>query len=395
MPAVEPSPLTRRIAQQISDAGGTIGFDQWMAQALYDPDHGYYEGRQRFADPVGKQEDFVTAADLGPWASLAFADLILWSWQQLGSPAVWALVEQGGGSGRLLVDTLAILAGWEMAQPQVYAVERSASLRQHQRTLYDAKSVAITQCATTDQLPDLDAAVLMSNELPDAFPVRRFVAKNSLLYEQMVAWDGSKFIWQDATAPLPHPPNIATTIRTQWQDNYRSEWNPNLDQWIQSCSEIANKSIILCVDYGFSQQEYYRPERSDGTLMGHQQHQVVEHILAEAGACDITAHIDFTALLHAACTAGFHGTAFMPQWAWLAQSPSVQREMANKGAQSDLASVQAIAQAKRLMLPQGMGETFKLLVAAKGVTPTEPSYLAPFNRLSSLQDHITHKEKIS
>lgn len=379
-----PPPLTDRIAQQIRDAGGAIGFDQWMALALYDPDDGYYEGAQRFADSAAKSEDFVTAADLGPWLSLAFADLIFWSWQQLGSPATWALVEQGGGSGRLLLDTLAILADREIPPAKIYAVERSASLRQRQQQLYAAQALTITQCATLDQLPTLDAAVLMSNELPDAFPVRRFVANKGQLYQQLVAWEKGAFVWKDATQPLQQAPEIADCIRTQWPDGYRSEWNPGLMSWMKNCSQVANQSILLCVDYGFSQQEYYRPERSDGTLMGHQQHQVVTNILAEAGACDLTAHVDFTALLHCASAAGFHGTAFMPQWAWLAQSPSLQQEMVNRAEKTDLASIQAIAQAKRLMMPQGMGETFKLLVAAKGVTPSVPNYLAPFDRLSLL-----------
>jgi len=352
--------------------------------ALYDSDDGYYESDNLFASPDSKNGDFVTAADLGPWASLAFADLIVWAWQQLGQPAAWTLVEQGGGSGRLLVDVVAALGTHNIPLPKLYAVERSASLLQRQQALYQDHAIEIEQCATLDQIPNLDVAILMSNELPDAFPVRRFVSRDGTLFEQMVAWNDHSFVWQDNTQPLHNGPEITSKIRAQWPQHYRSEWNPHLAPWLKQCAQVAEKSLLLCVDYGFTQQEYYRPERSDGTLRGHQRHQVVKDVLAEAGVCDITAHVDFTALLKAARAVGFQGSAFMPQWAWLAQSPSVQQQMVAKAAGSDLASLQAIAQAKRLMMPQGMGETFKLLVATKGIPPAVPDYLAPFDRLVSL-----------
>jgi len=147
---------------------------------------------------------------------------------------------------------------------------------------------------------------------------------------------------------------------------------------------LAERMVLLCVDYGFSREEYYRPERCDGALMGHAAHQVVEDVLAHPGKCDITAHVDFSALHHAAQQAGMESALFMPQWAWLAQSLSVQARMAKDAAKGDLASVQSVAQAKRLMLPQGMGETFKLYVATQGVAATRPDYMRSFDRLRDL-----------
>jgi len=376
------SPLTHAIVAQIKQAGGAISFDQWMTMALYDGSHGYYEGSDIFNTPDQKNSgDFVTAADLGPWASLAFADLITWSWQQLGEPASWALVEQGGGSGRLLLSIIKIL---HLPSPTIYAIERSAQRRQQQQTLYQQHGIAIEQYATLDQLPSLEKAVLISNELPDAFPVRRFVAHDGNIVEHMVAWNGDSFVWKKESQPINSGPDIAAEIRSQWPNDYHSEWNPNLAPWLKQCAQVANKSLLVCVDYGFPQSEYYRPERNDGTLMGHRHHRVVENILAETGKCDITAHVDFTAMLKAANQVGFQGVAFMPQWAWLAQSPSVQQQMTTTAASRDLAAVQAIAQAKRLMLPQGMGETFKLLIASNNVATPTPHYLASFDRLASL-----------
>ncbi|MDQ6964234.1 MAG: SAM-dependent methyltransferase, partial [Mariprofundales bacterium] len=355
-----------------------------MELALYDADHGYYEAESRFADPLGREGDFITAADLGPWAAVAFTDLIVWSWQQLGEPAEWALVEQGGGSGRLLIDTLSRLAQQELPQPTTYSVERSAALRQRQQQLYATHGVTIHQHGSMEQLPQLDAAVLISNELPDAFPVRRFIHRDGVMYEQLVAWSGTDFVWQESDKPLQHAPDIPQSICNRWPNNYQSEWSDALSPWLNGCAAVANRSLLICVDYGFSQLEYYRPERSSGTLMGHRAHQVVERVLAHAGECDITSHVDFTALRNSAEGAGFQVVAFMPQWAWLAQSPSVQQEMVRRAADSSIASIQAVAHAKRLMLPQGMGESFKLLIATNSITPSTPDYLTPFNMLDRL-----------
>ncbi|MDQ6951704.1 MAG: SAM-dependent methyltransferase [Mariprofundales bacterium] len=357
-----------------------IPFSEWMANALYDPTDGYYETHTVFAD----QGDFVTAANLGGWAALAFADLIVWSWQSLGSPSSWALVEQGGGDGQLLLDVVRNIRHLNLPEPIIYSVEHCTAMRGRQSELFSQHGVAVMQCASLKGMPPLANAVLMSNELPDAFPVRRFVSRADGLHEMMVAQDGAHFVWQEHEAVLTDGPEIAPAIMGQWREGYVSEWNPNLASWLQHSAAVAQRSVLLCVDYGFAQREYYRPERSDGTLMGHARHQVVEDVLTMAGECDITAHVDFSALHRAAAGAGIAGQIFTPQWAWLAQSPSVQKRLAEVAVKGDLASVQAVAQAKRLMLPQGMGETFKLYLATHGIASVSPDYLRGFNRLQDL-----------
>ncbi|MDX8409072.1 MAG: SAM-dependent methyltransferase [Mariprofundales bacterium] len=372
--------LVARMVQAIEAQGGAIPFSDWMAMALYDPQGGYYESHEVFAS----KGDFVTAADLGGWAALAFADLIAWSWHHLGAPAEWALVEQGGGSGRLLVEVVELLKARDLPLPTFYSIEHCASLRARQSELFVQQGITVTQYATLAQLPSLRDVVLMNNELPDAFPVRRFVARSGMLHEMMVAWDGKCFVWQEEENVLADGPAITGATMACWPEGYTSEWNPNLAPWLKACAAVADRALLLCVDYGFSQQEYYRPERCDGSLMGHAAHQVVKDVLANPGDCDITAHVDFSALHGEAQQAGMEGSLFMPQWAWLAQSPSVQRTMAEVAARGDLASVQSVAQAKRLMLPQGMGETFKLYVATQGVAATRPDYLRSFDRLRDL-----------
>ena len=83
--------LTDIIHQRMNRAGGSLPFEQFMQAALYEPGMGYYDTKAVF----GEKGDFVTASELGPWLSLAMADLVFDAWQQMGEPDNWTLIEQG------------------------------------------------------------------------------------------------------------------------------------------------------------------------------------------------------------------------------------------------------------------------------------------------------------
>ncbi|MCX8005209.1 MAG: class I SAM-dependent methyltransferase, partial [Burkholderiaceae bacterium] len=62
--------LVQVIAQAIDEAGGFLGFDRYMALALYAPGLGYYAaGTRKF----GAAGDFVTAPEISPLFAQALA----------------------------------------------------------------------------------------------------------------------------------------------------------------------------------------------------------------------------------------------------------------------------------------------------------------------------------
>ncbi|MDQ6956724.1 MAG: SAM-dependent methyltransferase, partial [Mariprofundaceae bacterium] len=130
--------------------------------------------------------------------------------------------------------------------------------------------------------------------------------------------------------------------------------------------------------------EYYRPNRMEGTLMGHKNHQVIEDVLADPGQCDLTAHVDFTDLAKAGVKQGLLPCSFITQGGWLAQSPMLQQAIGDLAQGASLKSMQVLAHAKRMLLPFGMGETFKLLVQGKG-KQTCPDYLRNLDRMRDLR----------
>ncbi len=373
--------LTELILKQMQECGGPISFRQWMQHALYAPQLGYYESEEVF----GKDGDFTTATAMGPWLALGFAETIHKSWLTLGSPATWTLIEQGGGSGDLLCHTLTALQTYGLTPSQVIAVETSALLRQRQHDNFKAHGFEVLQTATLAEISPVPCAIFYSNELPDAFPVQAFVWKHGLKTERGVDWDGEKFVWAELEALAEDAAHIPQEIAQAWPEGYCSEINPNLDSWQQAIANIFDKGVVLTVDYGYTRQEYYRPQRTQGTLMGHYKHQVVDDVLQlSPGLCDITAHVDFSALKRAGEKAGLESLAYTTQGAWLAQSQQVQRHIQQLATNPDVDSIAQITHAKRLMLPNGMGESFKLLIQGKNVTDGQMLSMPAFDRLATL-----------
>jgi len=376
--------LTKKIAQQIQAAdGGWISFDTFMQQALYAPGLGYYETREVF----GREGDFLTGPDTGPWLSLGLADLIEWGWKELGQPSQWSLVEQGGGSGRLLADVLALLSGRGMVMPtSIHAVERSAQMRERQKQSYAKLGVSAQQHESLAGVSGADNLIYFSNELPDAFPVRCFLWNQGMLRERGVGLDEKgEFCWSDRPAEAPGSlPPLSSGILRQWPPGYFSEWNPYLAAWQADVSRIMRRGFVFSVDYGFAQAEYYRPHRVEGTLLGHLKHEPVHDVLSDPGSRDITAHVDFTAMGRAGLDAGLSMSCWIAQGAWLAQSPAVQAYIQEASTKATAESMALMGGAKRMLLPQGMGELFKLSVQGKGVDDTPPDYLESFNRIDAL-----------
>ncbi|MCF7822013.1 MAG: SAM-dependent methyltransferase [Mariprofundaceae bacterium] len=369
------------IQQQIDTAGGWIPFNSFMQAALYEPGLGYYESSHVF----GEAGDFVTGADMGPWLALGFADLIEWGWHELGSPSEWTLVEQGGGTGKLLSAVLHALQERGLTPARNVAIDTSSDMRNRQQALYTDQNLDVESFATIDDAGEIENCLMFCNELPDAFPLRCFRWKNGAAYERGVAHSSGRFHWQDAAMKMELPLEIDREITAAWPDGYLSEWNPDLQGWQEKLSKMIQRGFLFCVDYGYSQQEYYRSERIGGTLLGHRGHQVIEDVLQQPGSCDITAHIDFTSLRRIGDGNDMSACCFMSQGAWLAQSPSVQRQIEALAAEGSVESVRELAHAKRMLLPFGMGETFKLLIQSCHHKQSVPGYLNHFDRMHDLR----------
>jgi SAM-dependent MidA family methyltransferase len=106
--------------------------------------------------------------------------------------------------------------------------------------------------------------------------------------------------------------------------------------------------------------DYYREERSDGTLRCHYRHRAHDDPFLWPGLQDLTVWVDWSALADAARAAGLVLAGYTTQ------AQYVLGELAAAPA-SGLAeaSPQALAALKTLVLPGEMGEHFKVMLLGK------------------------------
>ena len=353
--------LQALIREEITAAGGHIGFDRFMELALYAPGLGYYSaGSGKF----GEAGDFVTAPELSPLFSRCLARQCAEVLEGIGGGDI---LEFGAGSGVMAADILAELARLEQL-PQRYGIlELSADLRQRQRETIEQKVPQLaSRVVWLDALPEAGfRGVVLANEVLDAMPVQRFVIENGEPHELRVGWDGERF----ALHSSPADAELFARIRQLQQryelpEGYSSELNLRAEEWVRSLADFLAQGVALLIDYGFPQREFYHPQRSMGTLMCHYRHRAHDDALILVGLQDITAHVDFTAVGEAALAAGLEVRGYTSQANFLLAN-GVTELLAE--AQGDArAQLSLSAQVKRLTMPGEMGELFKVMALGRG-----------------------------
>ena len=125
---------------------------------------------------------------------------------------------------------------------------------------------------------------------------------------------------------------------------------------------LANGGAALLIDYG-------RSESGAGdTLQALQAHGKVSP-LVEPGAADLTVHVDFPAVVHAATVEGLPEWPILTQAAFLMKMGLMERAEALSAVHPDrFESLER--QLNRLLSPAEMGELFKVVCLAQpGLTP--------------------------
>jgi SAM-dependent MidA family methyltransferase len=341
--------LNQRIAHAIAEAGGWLPFDRFMALALYAPGLGYYARDDRqFGLMPDAGSDFVTAPELSPLFGQALAAQVAQALEASATDTVW---EFGAGSGVLaaqLLDALGARAG------RYVIVELSAALRaQQQRRLARFGD----RVRWLDALPDTMHGIVVGNEVLDAMPVQLLRFDGAQWLERGVTAAAGGFAWDDRPTPLA-PPLAVTDPAQHFGPGYVTEIHPQQRAFVATLAERLQRGAAFFVDYGFPEAEYYHPQRSGGTLMCHRAHRADADPLADVGAKDITAHVDFTAIALAAQEAGMEVLGYTSQGRFLFNCGLV--------ALLQNTSLATRTHARRLVDEHEMGELFKVIGLARG-----------------------------
>ena len=358
LPTTFPTPVDTVIVQAIARAGGWLGFDDFMALALYAPGLGYYANDLRKfglmpGGPTGLGSDFVTAPELSPYFGQALARQVGQALSATGTTEVW---EFGAGSGAL-ADHLLQALGSQVTRYTMVDVSGSLVARQRERL---AAHGDIVQWATA--LPAAMRGVVVGNEVLDAMPVKLLARANGRWNERGVVLHEGKFTHADQPTDLRPPFEVPGT------HDYLTEIHPQAEGFVRTLADHLVQGAVFLIDYGFPEHEYYHPQRTMGTVMCHQGHLADADALAQVGRKDITAHVNFTGIALAAQDAGLQVLGYTSQGRFLLNCGIVDK--------AENATLPERAMLQKLINEHEMGELFKVIaLAAKGTDVSEWSPL--------------------
>ena len=366
--AVDQTPLKTHLLDTLKRSG-PMTFERYMALCLYHPEYGYYtQGRER----TGAAGDYFTSPDLHPIFARLLARQAAEMWEQLRRPSPFTWVEMGAGRGLFALD---FLDGVRGALPEFAAaldyVAIEPGLRQGRRLSDRLAEKGLAGAARTlENLEQLGPVTgcFFSNELVDAFPVSVVTRDGGHLKEVYVTAPGGEL--EEKLGPISNPAIAAAVARyaNQLAEGCRVEVNLTALQWMRSVAEKLVRGFAITIDYGDLAPRLYAVARPRGTLLAYHRHTPLEDAFRAPGELDLTAHVNFSALIDAGKDSGLHLSGFTSQERFLLAlgEPNQFADLYQPGA-SELEQLRARLKLKRLIHPEGMGNVFKVLVQHRGI----------------------------
>ena len=373
--------IERRIRRR-----GRITFAEFMEVALFWPQGGYYRGRS----PVGVPGDYYTSPSVHPAFGALLAVQLLQMWDLLDRPQPFTVVEMGAGNGLLACDILNYSSHFipEFRRSLRYVcldIRAVAGLESSLPSIQNAPEIsriaaAVPTAGASADSPSGSRALrygiplsgvrgcILSNELLDAFPVHQVKVRRGKLREVYVALQDGQLLETLGEPSCPELPGRLGSVGVELAEGQVAEINLGIDRWAGEIASALESGFVLTVDYGkTATQLYSEEERPDGTLTTYYRHTQTDDPFRHVGSQDITAQVDFTAVVQAGRAHGLGLLGYTRQSEFLRSlglgdwqrslgglSLSQQQTQANRAGILDLARI------------GGLGD-FKVLVQGKNV----------------------------
>jgi SAM-dependent MidA family methyltransferase len=401
--------LRRKIEHEIHERG-PIPFSRYMELCLYDPELGYYS---RNVEKFGKAGDFYTSSDVHAVFGRLLARQFDEMWRALGSPAKIEIVELGPGRGLFAQDVLdwseKKLPGFFNAQHYTL-VETSPSLRSRLdatfRERIAAAKVSVLRQSTDSHVGNASKhtlsaptaedggrsierrqereghgfsraekrphsvralapevpVLIFANEFFDALPVEILSEKGSL---RVSTRDGRFF--EDWATPSAEELEFLDRYCVHPSENARTEVALLAQRQMEQLAASIERGFVIAIDYGYTREQQLAGRHLD-TVMAYRQHVASPNPYEAPGEQDITAHVNFSALAAAAEQHGMRVHKLLTQSQFLLGiGEATQFADAFEECRLPQERAKVALQLKHLVNPEGMGETFQVLVASKEV----------------------------
>ena len=348
----EYSPLQSEIKKLIKSSG-PMPVWRYMELCLTHPEHGYYVSR----DPLGREGDFTTA----PEVSQMFGELLgLWAasvWKAIGSPPMLRLIELGPGRGTMMADALRAL---RVLPPlyqslSIHMVEINPVLREKQRaTLSGVRNIDWHD--SIDEVPE-GPSVIFANEYFDVLPIHQAVKRATGWHERVVEIDpNDKLAFSWSADPVPRFEVLLPPLVRAAPNGAVFEWRPDAEIMKIATRVREQDGAALIIDYG-----HLRSDAGD-TFQAIARHSFTDP-LKNPGQADVTAHVDFQALVRAAEDMGARAHGPVTQGEFLKRLGIETRAVTLMGKTTPEVSADISNALKRLTDSGrgGMGSMFKVL----------------------------------
>ncbi|NBD22815.1 class I SAM-dependent methyltransferase [Paenibacillus glycinis] len=364
------------------DALPAMTFRDYMARCLYDERDGYYRSG---AVRIGKSGDFYTSSGIGTVLADKLAGYL--AGIAGGQPRPATIAEWGAGTGALSRQMLSAWARTENASS--WLVEASYLLVDGNPVHLDearsrfgdwmregASRLAFMTPEEAEETLLRDAAdnrfaMIVANELLDAFPVHRVVRVAGRLWELGVAAAAESNVagraFRYAYMPLSDE-RIEAVLRRDGialREGQIIEVNLEAEQWIARMAGKIRQGCMVLIDYGHEAGELAASHRMRGTLLCYKDHVARDEPFADPGGQDMTAHVNFTACMSAAGAAGWEIGYYGTQKQFLVDQGVLADLAAHDGKNPFGPEAKRNRAIRQLLLSDGMSETFKVLVLRK------------------------------
>ena len=312
----------------------------------------------------GAAGDFVTGPELTPLYGGALARQIE---GVLGVTRGREIVELGAGSGALAASMLNALAlRGASADPVSDSRGEPGALREQQRATITALAHdELARVEWLDRLPAAIDGVVVMNEVLDAVPPEIVARRSGAWFLRGVTWSDGAFAWSERPLDDARVRALAEA-RYPAEGDYTSEVNPAAEALVMTTcpkdriGRAADRRLRLSPSRVLPRAtQRGNPRRTLPTSRACRS-------VSWPGLSDLTAHVDFTAMAHAAgagrdARRGIRDAGVVP--AGLRHPRPAGRGRRARHCRTYLRAAAAVQQ---LLSPAEMGELFKVLLLARG-----------------------------
>jgi SAM-dependent MidA family methyltransferase len=340
---------------------GAITFRDFMDSALYDQELGYYNTERL---KIGAGGDYYTSSNVHPAFGAVLATAFANLWASSAEPLT--IVEMGPGSGQLAADLLVTM---RYEQPSIYEtlsyvlVESSPAMRKLQMEILNSFEDKVSWRGL-DQFEDASInGIVYSNEFVDALPVHRIRRRGDSLEEQYVKMENATNLglcWGQPSANdlAEYVDRVGVPLR----DGQVVEINRDALEWLAGTANILKRGFLVTIDYGDVAQHLWTPDRMSGTLRSFYRHRLIDSPLERIGEQDMTASVNFTALIEHGRDLGFETVTFERQTAFLVRLGLIERIAEQNEPSRSLDDLKQRLAVKNLFVPGGVSDSFRVLV---------------------------------